>query len=84
MTIPEVTATIVPSLSGDQSHHHRLPSLPLEKKAKAEKLCINEMLQRHCGEFGKWQLKHFILTNLAWTLEAFHTMIMIFADRHPH
>nr|KYP34294.1 hypothetical protein KK1_044777 [Cajanus cajan] len=49
----------------------------------AEKLCIDEMLQRHCGEFGRWQLKHFVLTSLAWALEAFHTMVMIFADRQP-
>ena len=48
-----------------------------------EKLTIDEMLQKYCGEFGKWQLKHFILTSLAWALEAFHTMVMIFADRDP-
>ena len=41
------------------------------------------MLEKYCGEFGKWQLKHFILTSLAWALEAFHTMVMIFADREP-
>jgi hypothetical protein len=48
-----------------------------------EKQCIDEMLQNYCGEFGPWQLKHFVLTSLAWALEAFHTMIMIFADREP-
>ena len=26
-----------------------------------EKLTIDEMLQKYCGEFGKWQLKHFIV-----------------------
>ncbi|CAI0438965.1 unnamed protein product [Linum tenue] len=41
------------------------------------------MLQRHCGEFGWWQLRHFALTNLALTLEAFHTMVMVFTDREP-
>ena len=41
------------------------------------------MLQKYCGEFGRWQLKHFILTSLAWALEAFHTMVIIFADREP-
>ena len=50
---------------------------------EAEKLCIDEMLRKHCGEFGKWQLKHFVLTNLAWTVYAFHTMVMPFADRQP-
>ncbi|CDP05819.1 unnamed protein product [Coffea canephora] len=41
------------------------------------------MLQKYCGEFGFWQLRHFILASLAWALEAFHTMVMIFADREP-
>jgi len=56
---------------------------PPSKKAGTEKICIDEMLEKYCGEFGKWQLKHFILTCLAWALEAFHTMVMIFADREP-
>ncbi|XLR41571.1 hypothetical protein S83_026231 [Arachis hypogaea] len=56
-----------------------------EKNSEAvvEKLSIDEMLQKHCGEFGKWQLKHFVLTNLAWTFYAFHIMVMPFADRIP-
>ncbi|KAL1346085.1 hypothetical protein AAHE18_08G164100 [Arachis hypogaea] len=53
------------------------------KEAETEKLCIDEMLRKYCGEFGKWQLRHFIFTSLAWALEAFHTMVMIFADREP-
>lgn len=48
-----------------------------------EKLCIDDMLQKYCGEFGSWQLRHFVLTSLAWALEAFHTMVMIFADQEP-
>ncbi|KAL5972848.1 hypothetical protein ACLOJK_039654 [Asimina triloba] len=48
-----------------------------------EKMGIDEMLQRFSGEFGRWQLRHFVLTSLAWALEAFHTMVMIFADREP-
>ncbi|KAI9083086.1 hypothetical protein K1719_034990 [Acacia pycnantha] len=67
----------------------RSPLLPPadEKKfpgdAEPEKVSIDDMLQRHCGEFGRWQLRHFVLTSLAWALEAFHTMVMIFADREP-
>ncbi|KAK7405100.1 hypothetical protein VNO78_06295 [Psophocarpus tetragonolobus] len=53
------------------------------ERAVVERLCIDEMLQKYCGEFGRWQLKHFMLTSLAWALEAFHTMVMIFADREP-
>ncbi|RDY13173.1 Organic cation/carnitine transporter 4, partial [Mucuna pruriens] len=73
-------ATTLPSDFDDL----RAPMLPAAaKKSETEKLCIDDMLQRYCGEFGRWQLKHFILTSLAWALEAFHTMVMIFADREP-
>ncbi|CAN1774984.1 Organic cation/carnitine transporter 4 [Linum perenne] len=48
-----------------------------------ERVTIDDMLQKYCGEFGRWQLRHFVLTSLAWALEAFHTMVMIFADREP-
>ncbi|KAG4213696.1 hypothetical protein ERO13_A01G072400v2 [Gossypium hirsutum] len=51
--------------------------------SEPQKVCIDDMLQNYCGEFGYWQLKHFVLTSLAWALEAFHTMVMIFADREP-
>ncbi|XP_072966503.1 organic cation/carnitine transporter 4 [Typha angustifolia] len=48
-----------------------------------ERMGIDEMLRRHAGEFGRWQLRHFVLTSVAWALEAMHTMVMIFADREP-
>lgn len=48
-----------------------------------ERLCIDDMLRKYCGEFGYWQFKHFVLTCMGWALEAFHTMVMIFADRQP-
>ncbi|KAK6946827.1 Major facilitator, sugar transporter-like [Dillenia turbinata] len=35
------------------------------------------------GEFGIWQLRHFVLVSCACILDAFHTMVMIFADREP-
>ncbi|CAI9756926.1 unnamed protein product [Fraxinus pennsylvanica] len=38
---------------------------------------------RNTGEFGYWQLRHFVLTSLALALEAFHTMVMIFTDCEP-
>lgn len=52
--------------------------------ARPTKMHIDEMLQNYCGEFGPWQLKQFILTSIAWILMAFHSMVMIFADREPH
>ncbi|KAM7498803.1 hypothetical protein LguiA_023217 [Lonicera macranthoides] len=44
---------------------------------------MDETLQKYCGKFGWWQWRNFSLTSLAWTFEAFHTMVMIFADREP-
>ncbi|XP_078437080.1 organic cation/carnitine transporter 4-like [Wolffia australiana] len=44
---------------------------------------VDEALQEHAGEFGQWQMRHFVLTSMAWALEAFHTMVMIFAERKP-
>ncbi|KAL3016960.1 hypothetical protein AAZX31_06G246000 [Glycine max] len=79
----------LPSESKDRgTDPSRSPLIPATEKKPAgasasEKLCIDEMLQKYCGEFGRWQLKHFILTSLAWALEAFHTMVIIFADREP-
>ncbi|KAF9611903.1 hypothetical protein IFM89_036686 [Coptis chinensis] len=59
------------------------PLLVKASKNHDEKMVIDEMLTRYCGEFGPWQFKHFVLTCSAWALEAFHTMVMIFADREP-
>eukprot|EP00253_Pinus_taeda_P018340 PITA_18340 len=47
------------------------------------KISMDDMLQTWTGEFGRWQLRHFVLSSLAWTLEALHTMVMIFADHQP-
>lgn len=55
-----------------------------EKLDVTERIGIDEMLERWTGEFGQWQIKHFLLSSFAWTLEAFHTMVMIFADYEPH
>ncbi|XP_010267833.1 PREDICTED: organic cation/carnitine transporter 4 [Nelumbo nucifera] len=59
--------------------------LPPQRKSAGyyEKMGVDDMLQKYCGEFGRWQLRHFVLTSLAWALEAFHTMVMIFADWEP-
>ena len=53
------------------------------KSNGVERLCIDDMLKKYCGECGRWQIRHFVLTSLAWALEAFHTMVMIFADHEP-
>ncbi|KAL6975330.1 Organic cation/carnitine transporter 4 [Sarracenia purpurea var. burkii] len=84
---PEETPSMSPSSSTDlENRDLRSPLIPPAKKSEPDEkqmLCIDDALQRYCGEFGSWQLKHFVLTSLAWALEAFHTMVMIFADRQP-
>ncbi|GKD38056.1 hypothetical protein Tco_1258263 [Tanacetum coccineum] len=71
------------------NHNPRQPLISPPKKTKnprksdIERLCIDDMLQKYCGEFGAWQMRHFVLTCIAWALEAFHTMVMIFADKQP-
>ncbi|CAN6277045.1 unnamed protein product [Urochloa humidicola] len=58
------------------------PLLPAAK-SKGKRLCIDDALSMHAGEFGRWQLRHFVLVSAAWALEALHTMVIIFADREP-
>eukprot|EP00249_Psilotum_nudum_P006906 c20150_g1_i1 orf=291-704(+) len=48
-----------------------------------QKLSVDEMLKQWVGEFGWAQLIHFTLVSLAWSLEAFQTFVMIFADKSP-
>ncbi|KAH7672164.1 Major facilitator sugar transporter-like protein [Dioscorea alata] len=48
-----------------------------------EKIGVDDMLRRYAGEFGPWQLRHFMLTSLAWALNAFHTLVVVFADHRP-
>ncbi|XP_019183401.1 PREDICTED: organic cation/carnitine transporter 4-like [Ipomoea nil] len=67
---------------GDGGMDLRRPLVPAVG-GKAEKLTVDDALQKYCGEFGWWQLRHFVLTSLAWALEGIHTMVMIFADRDP-
>ncbi|XP_042400642.1 organic cation/carnitine transporter 4-like [Zingiber officinale] len=64
------------SLGGATSDLRSPLLLPSERR-----LGIDEVLRQHAGEFGRWQLRHFVLVSAAWALEAFHTMVMIFADR---
>ncbi|KAJ8763158.1 hypothetical protein K2173_025543 [Erythroxylum novogranatense] len=56
---------------------------PVQGLQQPQKLTIDDVLQQHCGEFGPWQLRHFVLASLAWALEGLHTMVMIFADQEP-
>ncbi|KAH7672163.1 Major facilitator sugar transporter-like protein [Dioscorea alata] len=59
---------------------NQVPSKPSECN---EKIGVDEMLQRYAGEFGPWQLRHFMLTSVAWTLGAFQGMAVVFADHRP-
>lgn len=54
-----------------------------KKSGKGRRVGIDEALSAHAGEFGRWQLRHFVAVSAAWALEALHTMVIIFADRQP-
>ncbi|KAM0885081.1 hypothetical protein ACQ4PT_030577 [Festuca glaucescens] len=49
----------------------------------SRRVSIDDALAEHAGEFGRWQLRHFVLVSAAWALEALNTMVIIFADRGP-
>ncbi|KAF8649341.1 hypothetical protein HU200_064336 [Digitaria exilis] len=49
----------------------------------SKRVSIDDALSSYAGEFGRWQLRHFVLVSAAWALEALHTMVIIFADREP-
>ncbi|KAL6650677.1 hypothetical protein ACP70R_009602 [Stipagrostis hirtigluma subsp. patula] len=51
--------------------------------ANSQRVSIDDALALHAGEFGQWQLRHYLLVSAAWVLEALHTMVIIFADREP-
>ncbi|KAL5213590.1 hypothetical protein ABZP36_002742 [Zizania latifolia] len=55
----------------------------LDGGAASRRVSVDDALAWHAGEFGRWQLRHFVLVSSAWLLEALHTMVMIFADREP-
>ncbi|XP_015081715.1 organic cation/carnitine transporter 4-like [Solanum pennellii] len=61
----------------------RSPLASSQEEANSKKITMDEMLEKYCGEFGLWQVRHLVLTCLAWLLEGILTMVMIFADREP-
>jgi OCT family organic cation transporter-like MFS transporter 4/5 len=44
---------------------------------------VDEALAKWAGEFGRAQAARFALASLAWSLEALHTLVTVFADRDP-
>ncbi|XP_009594672.1 organic cation/carnitine transporter 4-like [Nicotiana tabacum] len=63
----------------------RSPLIPpsVDECLKPKKVTMDQMFEKYSGEFGWWQLRHFLLTSMAWALEGIHTMVMIFSDREP-
>lgn len=56
--------------------------------AEKERLCMDDMLQSYYGEFGGWQMMHFVLTSLlsnVGTRSISHDGddIYIYADQEP-
>lgn len=58
-------------------------NLPAEEGDGKEYMSVDDILVKHVGEFGRAQLAHFVLVSWAWTVEAFHSLVMIFGDRVP-
>lgn len=71
----DLQSPLLPPVETHTTTVHAKPTLEL--------LSIDQMLTNYCGEFGSWQFKHFVLTCMAWALDAIHTMVTIFADREP-
>ncbi|XP_076887191.1 organic cation/carnitine transporter 4-like [Bidens hawaiensis] len=67
-----------PLLPPVETHTTTVPGQP-----PLETLSVDQMLTKYCGEFGFWQFRHFVLTCMAWALDAINTMVTIFADREP-
>jgi len=84
------------SFSKNRNHKNRnlkktkASTNPFPKRIKEKNLNLkkpknNELsIQKRMGEFVRAQLKHFVLSSIAWTLEAFHTMVVIFSDYEPN
>lgn len=71
--------TTEPLLGGGEEERKRSSS----SKGGGRRVGIDDALSSYAGEFGRWQLRHFVLVSAAWALEALHTMVIIFADREP-
>ncbi|KAH7306451.1 hypothetical protein KP509_22G012900 [Ceratopteris richardii] len=48
-----------------------------------EFVSIDEVFSKWVGSFGRAQKIHFAVTSFAWSLEALHTLVPIFADKTP-
>ncbi|PHT44264.1 Organic cation/carnitine transporter 4 [Capsicum baccatum] len=59
------------------------PALNEYNYSNPKKITMDEMLEKYCGDFGLWQLRHLVLASLAWFLQGVHVMVMLFADREP-
>lgn len=70
-------------MAGHQDSDESSSLIDQTSVGEEERLGVDEMLKRCSGEFGPWQLRHFSLVSLAWALDAFHTMVTLFADREP-
>ena len=46
-------------------------------------ITLDEMLSLHVGENGKAQLRHFLLSSMAWVPAAMLTLMSVFTERKP-
>ena len=54
-----------------------------ENHEEREKLCVDEILEKYVGGFGKTQLVHVLIVSLGWVFDAMHILIAVFSDAQP-
>ena len=46
-------------------------------------LTVEELISLHVGDLGRAQLRHFVLSSLAWMPTVFMTLMSVFTERDP-
>ncbi|KAL3678592.1 hypothetical protein R1sor_021548 [Riccia sorocarpa] len=70
-------------VTGENGHRTEHGVVSAAADSRKELLTVDDMLVKYVGEFGPAQFWHFFLVSLAWTVESFQTMVMIFGERVP-
>ena len=72
---------MTPSSSGTRMHHFDDEDSP--QPSRDDGLTVEEMISLHVGEIGKAQVRHFVLSSVAWVPAVFMTLMSVFTERDP-
>ena len=64
---------MTPSSSGTRMHHFDDDDSP--QPSRDDGLTVEEMISLHVGEIGKAQVRHFVLSSVAWVPAVFMTLM---------